>query len=80
MHPLYARSMHVKSFLFDENGNDPSVDQPRVIRLLAGGDSRQPGYAGVWGVESVPNDGDEIGAAAKTLDLIRRVLSEEGDL
>lgn len=74
----YARSVHVKSFLFDASGSDPSVDLPRVIRLLANGDSRQPGYTGVWGVESVPTDGDEMGAASKTLDLIRRVLSESG--
>ena len=74
----YARSVHVKSFRFDENGNDPSVDLPRVIRLLVKGGSHHPGYAGVWGVESVPTDGDELGAAAKTLDLIRRVLSESG--
>lgn len=31
---------------------------------------------GVWGIESVPDDGDEEGAAVKTLALMRRELGE----
>jgi len=43
----------------------------RAVRLLAA-----TGYTGCWGVESVPLDDDEYGAAQKTIDLIRRTLDE----
>jgi hypothetical protein len=69
----YARSTHVKTFSFDENGNEPSVAVPRAIRLLA-----EAGYDGCWGVESCPTDGDEYGAARKTIALIRRSLETLG--
>jgi sugar phosphate isomerase/epimerase len=65
----YARSVHVKTFVFDEQGNDPTVDLPKVIRLLV-----KEGYDGVWGIESVPKDGDEYGAVQKTKALIQRIL------
>jgi sugar phosphate isomerase/epimerase len=65
----YARAVHIKTFTFDENGNDPIVDVPRVVRMLV-----DAGYKGCWGIESVPRDGDEYGAARKTIALIRRVL------
>jgi sugar phosphate isomerase/epimerase len=64
-----ARAVHIKTFSFDEQGNDPSVDLAKAIRLVAA-----TGYQGAWGVESVPRDGDEYGAVQKTFDLIRRVL------
>ena len=67
----YARSTHVKTFGFDENGNDPSVDLRRAIRVLV-----EAGYSGCWGVESCPEDGDEYGAAQKTIALIKRSLKE----
>ncbi len=69
----YARSCHVKSFGFDEQGRDPSVDLELAIRILL-----EHGYDGCWGVESVPPDGDEIGTAEKTLALIRRTLAAAG--
>jgi sugar phosphate isomerase/epimerase len=69
----FARSVHIKTFRFDEAGNDPSVDLALAIRLLV-----DAGYAGTWGVESVPEDGDELGAAEKTLALIRRELHALG--
>jgi sugar phosphate isomerase/epimerase len=65
----YARSVHIKTFSFDEQGNDPSVNLAKAITLLAAA-----GYQGAWGVESVPRDGDEYGAVKKTFALIRRVL------
>jgi hypothetical protein len=34
------------------------------------------GYAGCWGVESVPKDGNEIEAARKTIALIKRALGK----
>jgi hypothetical protein len=65
----YARSVHIKTFQFDEQGNDPSVDLAKVIHMLV-----EEGYKGVWGIESVPKDGDELGAVIKTKALIERVL------
>lgn len=65
----YAASVHVKTFMFDENGNDPTVNIPKAIQYLL-----DSGYKGCWGVESVPKDGDEYGAAEKTIALIRRVV------
>jgi sugar phosphate isomerase/epimerase len=65
----YARSVHIKTFSFAEHGNDPAVDIPRLIRLLMAA-----GYSGTWGVESVPVDGDEHGAVARTFALIRRSI------
>lgn len=65
----YARSVHVKTFEFDEQGNDPTVDLPKAIKLLV-----DAGYDGVWGIESVPRDGDEYGAVQKTRSLIERIL------
>lgn len=63
----YARSTHFKTFRFDENGLDPSVDLPRCIGLL-----KAHGYTGCWGVESVPEDGDEYEAVRKTIALLRK--------
>ena len=64
-----AVSVHIKTFSFDEQGNDPSVDLSKAIHLLVAA-----GYNGAWGVESVPLDGDEYGAVQKTFALIRRTL------
>lgn len=69
----YARSTHFKTFRFDEQGNEPSVDIPKAIRLLL-----EAGYKGCWGVESCPEDGDEYGAVRKTIALIKRTLAEIG--
>ncbi len=65
-----ARSVHIKTFSFDEHGDDPSVNLAKAIHLLAAA-----GYQGAWGVESVPKDGDEYGGVKKTFALIRRVLA-----
>lgn len=67
----YAKAVHIKTFSFNEAGEDPSVNLREAITLLY-----ENNYSGVWGVESVPEDGDEMGAAQKTLALIRRVLSD----
>lgn len=65
----YARATHLKTFAFDAEGNETTVDIPRVIRLL-----QEAGYQGSWGIESVPRLGDEIEAAKKSITLVRRVL------
>lgn len=67
----YASLTHVKTFAFDDAGNDPSVDLSKAIRLL-----QETGYSGTWGVESCPLDGDEKSAGAKTLALIKREVRE----
>lgn len=64
-----ARLTHFKTFRFDADGNDPDWDIPGLIRLL-----QDAGYAGAWGIESSPEDGDELGAAQKTLALLKRCL------
>lgn len=68
-----ATSTHIKTFSFDQNGNDPSVDLFKCIRLLV-----EAGYDGVWGIESCPKDGDEYGAVKKTAALIERALHAAG--
>jgi sugar phosphate isomerase/epimerase len=65
----YAGAVHIKTHTFDENGNEPSVNLAKAIRCLL-----DSGYTGCWGVESVPKDGDEYGAAEKTIALIRRLV------
>jgi sugar phosphate isomerase/epimerase len=65
----YASATHIKTFEFDEHGNDPNVDLPRAIKLL-----RDTGFEGVWGIESVPRYISEYEGAKRTIDLIDRVL------
>lgn len=64
----FAAATHVKTFKWDAAGketSDSNVEQAIQILLDAG-------YKGVWGVESVPEDGDEFAGARRTIDLIRR--------
>lgn len=57
----YANSVHIKTFAFDANGNETTVNIPKVVSLL-----REAGYQGAWGIESIPKDGDEYTAVEKT--------------
>ena len=68
----YARLTHFKTFRFDEQGNEPDWNLPRLIGML-----QAAGYDGAWGIESTPDDGDEISAAIKSLALLKRVLGDE---
>jgi sugar phosphate isomerase/epimerase len=65
----YARAVHIKTKEFDANGDDPTVNLAKAINLLL-----QAGYNDVWGIESVPSDGDEYGAVKKTMALIERYV------
>jgi len=65
----YAQATHVKTFAFDEKGNESSVDLRVPIRLLI-----ENGFDGVWGVESCPRDGREIEAARMTIQLIKQTI------
>jgi sugar phosphate isomerase/epimerase len=70
-HAQYASITHFKTFSFDANGNDPEQDIAGVIAIL-----QKNGYQGCWGIESTPYDGDELGAARKTLALLKRILEK----
>jgi sugar phosphate isomerase/epimerase len=65
----YARATHLKTFAFDTEGDETTVDIPRAMRTL-----QEAGYQGSWGIESVPRQGDEYEAAKKSIALVRRVL------
>lgn len=64
--------MHIKTFEFDKDGNESSgEDVPGGVKLLL-----DAGFNGVWGVESCPKDGDEIGAARKTIALLKKLTKK----
>jgi len=63
----YARACHIKAFAFADDGEELTTNVAAFVRLL-----KKASYRGAWGVESVPIDGDEMGAALKTIALIRR--------
>jgi sugar phosphate isomerase/epimerase len=66
----YAKSIHLKSFEFDAEGNEISdEDCVAGLKILL-----DIGYNGVWGVESMPQDGDEIKGARQTIELIQRTV------
>ena len=65
----YASLTHIKTFSFDEAGNEPNWDIPKVIRIL-----REAGYDGSWGIEGESRVGDEYEIVTKTLALIKREL------
>ena len=68
----YASLTHIKTFSFDEEGNEPDWDIPEAIRLL-----REAGYEGSWGIEGESRGGDEYEIVTKTLALIKRELGEQ---
>jgi hypothetical protein len=66
----YARAVHVKTFSWDAEGNEVEADIPTAVGHLRG-----VGYAGTWGIESVPRDGDEYAGVKKTIALLRRLAA-----
>ena len=67
----YAAACHIKTFEWDAGGNETSGSKPaEAIQILL-----DAGYKGVWGIESVPKDGDEYAGARRTIALIRRYVS-----
>ncbi len=68
----YARATHVKALRW-EGDEEIGEDVEEAIQLLL-----DSGYKGAWGIESVPPDGgdDEITAARKTIELIRRCTGQ----
>jgi sugar phosphate isomerase/epimerase len=67
----YARATHIKTRRWDAAGNEPEEDIPGAIKLLL-----NAGYGGVWGIESVPEDGNEFAGARRTIELIRRIVAD----
>jgi len=65
----YARATHVKTKRWDASGNEIDEDIPGAVRIL-----QQANYRGVWGIESVPEDGDEVGGARRTIELLKRLV------
>ena len=63
----YAKACHIKAFAFADDGEELTTNVAAFVKLM-----KQAGYRGAWSVESVPIDGDEMGAAQKTIALIRR--------
>ena len=63
-----AKALHIKTFKFDEDGNEPDENLEECFGHLT-----RTGYDGVWGIESVPDDGDEAAAVLKTRALITRL-------
>jgi len=68
----YARATHFKARRWDEHGNELTEDMPAAVQAML-----DAGYDGCWGIESVPEDGDEIGAAGKTIALLRRLVAQK---
>lgn len=67
----FATATHIKTFDFDAEGNEISGSNPEeAIAQL-----KNAGYKGVWGIESVPNDGDEIAGVKKAIALIQRAVA-----
>jgi sugar phosphate isomerase/epimerase len=65
----FAAATHIKTFTWDAGGNEvtPGEKVDEVIKTLV-----DSGYKGVWGVESVPADGDEYAGAKRTIELIKK--------
>jgi len=66
----YASALHVKTLKLDEEGNETTANLPLALKLLV-----QAGYDGIWGIESVIKDMDEIQGAEKTIKLIKKILA-----
>ena len=65
----YARATHIKTKRWDDQGNEIDEDIPGAVSTL-----QKANYRGVWGIESVPEDGDEIAGARKTIELLKRLV------
>ncbi|MFN4242519.1 MAG: sugar phosphate isomerase/epimerase family protein [Tepidisphaerales bacterium] len=65
----YAAITHMKTFRFDDAGNEPDEDIPHAVRTL-----KAAGYDGTWGIESCPKEMDEYEAARKTIALLKKLV------
>ncbi len=67
----YAKAVSVKSFNFDENGNEPDIDFDRLLRIVA-----DSGYSGYLGIEYEGNSLSEYDGIHATIKLLRRVIAD----
>jgi len=67
----HAEVTHIKTFEYDENGWDPTVDLKKCMKMLI-----DDGFDGVWGIESCPREVDEMEGGRKTVELIRMAVKE----
>ncbi len=67
----YARLTHMKTFSFDEDGNEATFDLQLFVNLL-----READYQGCWGLEYEGKDGsDEQLMVLKSLALLKRTVA-----
>jgi len=62
-----AEATHVKTFKYDQNGDETTIDLKPAFELL-----KKNSFDGAWGVESVPKEVDELEGARLTIEMIRR--------
>lgn len=65
----HATATHVKALRWDSRGEEPDEDIESAVKHLL-----DAGYSGSWGIESVPQDADEITGARNTIALLRRLI------
>lgn len=67
----YAKAVSVKSFNFDENGNEPDIDFDRLLKIVA-----DAGYSGYLGIEYEGDSLSEYDGIHATIALLNRVISD----
>ncbi len=67
----YAKAVSVKSFNFDENGNEPDIDFDRLLRIVA-----DAGYSGYLGIEYEGDSLSEYDGIHATIALLKRIIKD----
>ncbi len=67
----YAKAVSVKSYDFDANGNESSIDFDRMLKIVA-----DRGYSGYLGIEYEGNTLSEYEGIHATIKLLDRVIAD----
>ncbi len=67
----YAKAVSVKSFNFDESGNEPDIDFDRLLKIVV-----DAGYSGYLGIEYEGDGLSEFEGIRKTIALLNRVMTD----
>ncbi|MDG1438011.1 MAG: sugar phosphate isomerase/epimerase [Emcibacteraceae bacterium] len=67
----YAKAVSVKSFNFDENGNEPDINFDRLLKIVV-----DNGYSGYLGIEYEGDSLSEYDGIHATIALLKRVISD----
>ena len=67
----YAKAVSVKSYDFDGNGDESSIDFDRMLKIVADG-----GYSGYLGIEYEGNNLSEFDGIHATIKLLNRVIGD----